>query len=73
MQKIIKKHHKTIMYIGISLLVIFLILAVSTRVYVSKNSSYSNKNQVAFYLYKYNELPINYITKNQVFKPWHTT
>lgn len=69
MQKIIKKHHKAIMYIGISLLVIFLILAVSTRVYVSKNSSYSNKNQVALYLYKYNELPINYITKNQVVNP----
>lgn len=48
-----------------ALTILFLLLGVSTHHYVSYGKKYSSKNYVAAYLYKYNELPVNFIEKNE--------
>lgn len=55
---------RTIVYIELIILLLFFV-SVFTRVRVSYDKEYHTKNQVAAYLYKYDTLPSNYITKDQ--------
>ncbi len=48
-----------------ALTILFLLLGVSTHHYVSYGKKYSSKNYVSAYLYKYNELPVNFIDKKE--------
>ena len=55
---------RTIVYIELIILLLFFV-SIFTRVRVSYDKEYHTKNQVAAYLYKYDTLPSNYITKAQ--------
>lgn len=44
---------------------LLIILASSTRIVVKKGNNYYTKREVALYLYKYDTLPLNFITKEQ--------
>jgi len=45
--------------------IVFLILPIVTRVRVDENQHYESKNEVALYIYEYEHLPLNFITKDQ--------
>ena len=59
-----EKRIRLVVYIELIILLLFFV-SVFTRVRVSYDKEYHTKNQVAAYLYKYNTLPSNYITKAQ--------
>lgn len=61
-----KKYQKFIMYIGLFLLLLLFVFALTTRIHVKENLNYHTKNHVALYLYQYNELPPNYVLKSEV-------
>lgn len=62
--KISKKTYKLILLIGLIVITIFAFLAIVLRVRVNESEIYYSKEKVALYIYKYNHLPCNFVTKS---------
>ena len=60
-----EKRIRLIVYAELVLFIVLLLLTVFTRVRVSIDKEYSDKNHVALYLFEYDRLPDNYIYKAQ--------
>ena len=66
-----KKKEKIIYSILVMLSIIFIILGYSLKVRVYRGKEYTERNEIALYIYKYRELPSNYIKKED--NPYQTT
>lgn len=61
----LEKRIRLIVYIEIVATIILFIIGLITNRNISEFKEYNSKNDVAAYLYKYDHLPYNYITKAQ--------
>ncbi|MGD9887572.1 MAG: ribonuclease domain-containing protein [Bacilli bacterium] len=62
----IKLNLKTTSIVISLLIFVIFILAFATRVTVRETKDYFSRNQVALYIYKYDKLPKNFVTKDYV-------